>query len=150
MKDSKSSLEQELFCRTMYSILLGISFSIHQIKLTLGDLKNFLAKKIVKQVRDASKKSMIKTQNTNYIIYLPSFAFLCSSLSFCKDFSNLDLCSYTTGKKKVKTYLQRIRNSKVKLTSIFKTGRRQFRVLLQLKLKCMHFKFHILGKRWTQ
>lgn len=37
----------------------------------------------------------IKVKST----FLPSFAFLCSSLSFCNDFSNLDLCSYTTGKK---------------------------------------------------
>lgn len=38
----------------------------------------------------------IKVKSTS----LPSFAFLCSSLSFCNDFSNLDLCSYTTEKTK--------------------------------------------------
>lgn len=40
-------------------------------------------------------------KDTKGMLYLPSLAFLCSSLSFCSDFSNLDLCSYTTGKKKL-------------------------------------------------
>lgn len=127
-----------------------ISLFLFTNKTDFGWLEKFLSKKVVKHVHDASKKSVMKTQNRNYVIYLPSFAFLCSSLSFCKDFSNLDLCSYTTGKKEVKTYFQSIRNSKVKLTSIFKKGRRRFRVLSQLNLKCVHFNFHTPGKKWKQ